>query len=68
MVRQFEETRRAHLLVILDLDEAGIAELARTGVRSSFLDPAGKRELLEEIDTYVASRRPRQDSNLRPSD
>jgi adenosine deaminase len=41
----------AHLL---ELDRSGVAELARTGVRSSFLDPAGQAELLAEIDTYQA--------------
>ncbi len=46
---------------LLGLDEAGVAELARTAVRCSFLDDAGKASLLEEIDAYV---RPRQDSNL----
>lgn len=38
---------------LLDLDERGIAELARTAVRSSFLDPAGKGELVDEVDRYV---------------
>jgi aminodeoxyfutalosine deaminase len=40
---------------LLDLDEAGVAELARTAVRSSFLDDAGKASLLREIDAYVRS-------------
>jgi aminodeoxyfutalosine deaminase len=39
---------------LLDLDEQGIAELARTGVRCSFADEATKASLLAEIDTYVA--------------
>lgn len=39
---------------LLHLDEAGVAELARSAVRESFLDPAGKRELLAEIDSYAA--------------
>jgi aminodeoxyfutalosine deaminase len=39
---------------LLDLDEAGIADLARTGVRCSFADDATRRRLLEEIDTYAA--------------
>ncbi len=37
---------------LLHLDEAGIAELARAAVRASFLDDAGKTELLSEIDEY----------------
>ena len=37
---------------LLDLDEAGVAELARAAVRASFLDDAGKRALLAEIDDY----------------
>ena len=37
---------------LLGLDESGIAELARTAVRASFLDDAGKRELITEIDEY----------------
>jgi aminodeoxyfutalosine deaminase len=40
---------------LLGLDEAGIADLARTAVRVSFLDDAGKRSLLEEIDSYAGS-------------
>ncbi len=39
---------------LLDLDEAGIAELARNGVRSSFMTSAAKLSLLAEIDDYVA--------------
>lgn len=39
---------------LLQLDAAGVAELARAGVRASFLDDAGKRELLDEIDAYAA--------------
>lgn len=35
---------------LLQLDRAGVAELARNGVRASFLDDAGKRTLLAEID------------------
>ena len=51
---------------LLGLDEDGITELARTAVRSCFLDAAGTRSLIEEIDGYAAAarRRPRQDSNL----
>ena len=37
---------------LLDLDESGIADLARAAVRASFLDDAGKRALLAEIDEY----------------
>jgi aminodeoxyfutalosine deaminase len=40
---------------LLELDESGTAELARTAVRSSFLDDSGKRALLEEIDQYAGS-------------
>ncbi len=43
---------------LLDLDEEGVAELARTAVRVSFLDDAGKTELLGEIDDYAALSRP----------
>jgi adenosine deaminase len=39
---------------LLGLDAAGVAELARTAVRQSFLDEPGKRELLAEIDGYAA--------------
>jgi adenosine deaminase len=40
---------------LLDLDAAGVADLARAGVRASFLDDAGKVALLAEIDAYEAS-------------
>jgi adenosine deaminase len=40
---------------LLDLDRAGVAELARQGVRYSFLDDAGKSALLAEIDAYTAT-------------
>jgi adenosine deaminase/aminodeoxyfutalosine deaminase len=40
---------------LLDLDAAGVAELARTAVRASFLDVPGKRMLLDEIDAYAVS-------------
>lgn len=40
---------------LLGLDELGVADLARTAVRSSFLDPAGQARLIAEIDTYTAS-------------
>lgn len=39
---------------LLDLDEQGLAQLARNAVEASFLDPAGKERLLAEIDTYTA--------------
>jgi aminodeoxyfutalosine deaminase len=39
---------------LLALDEAGLAELARSGVRASFLEDAGKAALLAEIDAYAA--------------
>ena len=39
---------------LLDLDEAGAAELARTGVRCAFLPAAEKQPLLAEIDQYLA--------------
>lgn len=38
---------------LLDLDEAGVADLARAAVRASFLDDTGKRDLLAEIDAYA---------------
>ncbi|TWD75127.1 aminodeoxyfutalosine deaminase [Kribbella amoyensis] len=38
---------------LLDLDEQGAAELARTAVRESFADDAVKASLLAEIDEYV---------------
>ncbi|MFN2561103.1 MAG: adenosine deaminase [Jatrophihabitans sp.] len=40
---------------LLGLDPAGVAELARAGVRASFLDDAGKAALLAEIDRYATS-------------
>jgi aminodeoxyfutalosine deaminase len=39
---------------LLGLDEAGVAELARQGVRASFLEDAGKGTLLAEIDGHLA--------------
>ena len=62
---------------LLGLDEAGIADLAGNAVRSSFMSEAEKSALLGEIDAHLASAghrlpegpgRPRQDSNLRPTD
>ncbi|WP_434597199.1 adenosine deaminase [Streptomyces sp. A5-4] len=40
----------AHLL---DLDERGVADLAKNAVRASFLDAAGKARIADEIDTYT---------------
>jgi adenosine deaminase/aminodeoxyfutalosine deaminase len=37
---------------LLQLDESGIADLARAAVRASFLDDLGKTALLTEIDEY----------------
>jgi aminodeoxyfutalosine deaminase len=39
---------------LLGLDEVGVAELARVGVRMSFAPPHVKTSLLAEIDAYVA--------------
>ncbi|WP_404816727.1 adenosine deaminase [Streptomyces thermolineatus] len=41
---------------LLDLDEAGVAALAKNAVEASFMDPAGKRRLTAEIDAYLADR------------
>ncbi|MFJ3234786.1 adenosine deaminase [Streptomyces sp. NPDC086787] len=38
---------------LLDLDEHGLAGLAKNAVEASFLDPAGKARIAEEIDTYT---------------
>ncbi|WP_329480189.1 adenosine deaminase [Kribbella sp. NBC_01484] len=38
---------------LLDLDESGVAELAKTAVRVSFAEDSVKNALLNEIDTYV---------------
>ncbi len=38
---------------LLDLDERGLAQLAKNAVEASFLDPAGKAKLAAEIDTYT---------------
>ncbi|MEU6354269.1 adenosine deaminase, partial [Streptomyces sp. NPDC047072] len=40
---------------LLDLDERGLAELAKNAVDVSFLDEPGKARIREEIDTYTAS-------------
>ncbi|MFI8385531.1 adenosine deaminase [Streptomyces sp. NPDC085540] len=39
---------------LLDLDERGLAQLAKNAVEASFLDPAGKAKLNAEIDAYTA--------------
>jgi aminodeoxyfutalosine deaminase len=39
---------------LLDLDERGLAGLAKNAVEASFLDPAGKTKLAAEIDDYTA--------------
>ena len=41
---------------LLDLDEAGVAELARTAVRSSFAEDDVKARIVGEIDAYLAGR------------
>jgi aminodeoxyfutalosine deaminase len=40
---------------LLDLDEAGVADLARTAVRASFAEDAVKSRILTEIDEYAAA-------------
>ncbi|WP_341829371.1 adenosine deaminase [Streptomyces cyanogenus] len=40
---------------LLDLDERGLADLARNAVEASFLDPAGKARISAEIDTYTTA-------------
>lgn len=40
---------------LLDLDERGLAQLAKNAVEASFLDPAGKAKLNSEIDTYTST-------------
>src|SRR6185437_11773812 len=39
---------------LLDLDEAGLADLARASVRQSFAEPDRKAAILAEIDQYAA--------------
>ena len=39
---------------LLDLDERGVADLAKNAVEASFLDPAGKARIAAEIDTYTS--------------
>ncbi|MFF8293068.1 adenosine deaminase [Streptomyces sp. NPDC016309] len=38
---------------LLELDERGVARLARNAVEASFLDPAGKARIIAEIDSYT---------------
>ncbi|GAA3066514.1 adenosine deaminase [Streptomyces glomeratus] len=40
---------------LLDLDERGLAGLAKNAVEASFLDDAGKAKLAAEIDTYTTA-------------
>jgi aminodeoxyfutalosine deaminase len=40
---------------LLDLDQAGVADLARAAVSASFQSSAGKAALHAEIDAYAAS-------------
>ncbi|PIB07175.1 MULTISPECIES: adenosine deaminase [Streptomyces] len=40
---------------LLDLDELGLAALAKNAVDASFLDEAGKAKLTAEIDTYAST-------------
>jgi aminodeoxyfutalosine deaminase len=39
---------------LLDLDESGLADLARAAVHASYADEDVKKQILEEIDEYVA--------------
>lgn len=40
---------------LLELDERGLAALAKNAVEVSFLDDAGKAKLAEDIDTYTSA-------------
>ncbi|GAA3376270.1 adenosine deaminase [Streptomyces sannanensis] len=40
---------------LLDLDERGLADLAKNAVEASFLDPAGKSRLAAEVDSYTTA-------------
>ncbi|WP_448317990.1 adenosine deaminase [Streptomyces sp. CO7] len=40
---------------LLDLDERGLAGLAKNAVEASFLDAAGKARIVTEIDAYTAA-------------
>ncbi|MCF6523250.1 adenosine deaminase [Streptomyces sp. JJ36] len=48
-------TEYAIVARLLDLDEAGVAALARNAVQASFLDTAAKARLTGEIDAYLAA-------------
>jgi len=48
---------------LLDLDRAGIAELAKTAVRAAFVDDAVKDGLSAEIDAYLESVEPSRDQD-----
>ena len=43
---------------LLDLDRAGVADLARTAVRASFAESDVQQRILGEIDAYAAAWRP----------
>ena len=43
---------------LLELDQAGVADLARTAVDASFAGPDLKSRLRNEIDAYAGSSRP----------
>jgi adenosine deaminase len=45
---------------LLDLDESGVADLARAAVTASFLDAAGQAALHAEIDAYARTAQPAQ--------
>jgi aminodeoxyfutalosine deaminase len=40
---------------LLELDERGVADLAKNAVEASFLDEAGKARIAAEIDTYTSA-------------
>ncbi|MFI9614253.1 adenosine deaminase [Streptomyces sp. NPDC052023] len=40
---------------LLDLDERGLADLAKNAVEASFLDEAGKGRIRDEIDAYTSA-------------
>ncbi|MFF2850489.1 adenosine deaminase [Streptomyces sp. NPDC058001] len=40
---------------LLDLDERGVAAIAKNAVEASFLEPSGKAALTAEIDTYTTN-------------
>jgi aminodeoxyfutalosine deaminase len=43
---------------LLDLDEAGVTDLAKAAVRAAFMSNVDKARLLAEIDAYAAGARP----------